>query len=225
MSLEHFYKLKATKYGMPKKREHNILSLLQKVKGKNILDIGCSTGYFGQNLEKMGAKVTGIDISKIAIKKAKNVISNAIVVDLNQDKLPFNKKTFDIVIASEVIEHLIKPTHVLKEIERVLKSDGYFVVTTPNFMYWGNRLKFLKGQFRYTQSGMFDEGHVHFYSYQTLQEDLIQSGFNIIGYNHVFVGTEFLNFIRQKFLRMYLHYCISFFPFLFFVRGPTGLDM
>lgn len=194
-----YYHNKKNLYGIKPKREKILMFLIgRQIKDKKVLDVGCSTGYLGEKLEKLGAKVIGIDISPYAINLAKRVLTGAKVVDLNKGNLPFKSKSFDIIVASEVIEHLFRPVNTLKDLKRILKDDGEFIVSTPNFLYWANRQQFLFGKFRYTQSGMFDEGHVHFYTYQTLQEDLSQSGFNIIGYNHVFAGTDFLDFIRQK---------------------------
>lgn len=188
-------------------RESKLLSLISEdIKNKFIMDVGCSTGYLGQKLEKLGAKVTGIDISQKAIKEAQKVLTNTKVVDLNNSgRTPFKDNTFDIVIASEIIEHLFQPANTLKEFYRVLKSDGQLILSTPNFLYWGNRLKFLIGQFKYTQSGMFDEGHIHFYTYQSLREDLADAGFEIDKENHVFAGGNLLNFIRSKFPALFAY--------------------
>ena len=76
---------------MPFRRELNILELLGDVRGKKLLDAGCATGYFGEKLEKKGAKVTGVDSSIRSISKAKKLINNALILDLNNKRLPFEK--------------------------------------------------------------------------------------------------------------------------------------
>lgn len=195
-----YYSNKVNVYGMPKNREKRIMQLIEEnVKNKSILDVGCSEGYFGSKLKKKGAKVIGVDISKSAIKIAKQVLNEVRLVDLNDGKLPFQDRTFDIIVASEVIEHLIQPQKILNELARVVKKEGMVIITTPNFMYWGNRRKFLRGDFRYTKSGMFDESHIHFYTYKTLKEDLKKAGFAIILENHVLAGSGFLSSVRKRF--------------------------
>jgi len=95
---------------------------------KNILDIGCGTGEFIKNAPE---KIIGIDANKqtllICKKKDFNVLLGSAV------KLPFEKKSFSGIHCSHVIEHL-QPEEaykLLKEVSRVLKSKGTFVLRTP----------------------------------------------------------------------------------------------
>jgi len=200
MDVRKFYGKKALDYRISKVREEKIFELLpKKLKGIKVLDVGCATGYLGQKLEKRGAKVSGIDISTSVIKLARKVLTRAEVVDLNNQKIPCPKSSFDIVIASEVIEHLMNPFDVIKEISRVLRKDGDFIITTPNLLYWGNRLKFLIGEFSYTKSGVFDETHIHFYTYRTLVDDLQKSGFRILKENHVYAKGNVIIFLKKTF--------------------------
>lgn len=193
-NFQDYYEKKSITYNIKDKRLKKILELALPVKNKIILDIGCSTGYLGSILEKKGAKVIGIDISQKAIKKAKKVLTDAKVLDLNSQKLPFTSSSIDAVIASEIIEHLFQPLLFLKEAKRVLKTNGIFIVTTPNFLYWGNRINFMKGTFGYTREGVFDEGHIHFYTHETLVQDLSKSGFEVVEENHVYPGSMLLKF-------------------------------
>jgi len=195
-NIKKHYDQKAGNYITSDVRLSKILEICANLKNKKVLDVGCSTGYLGQKLEKKGAEVTGIDISKVALKKAHEVLSFTKVVDLNEGKLPFKDGTFDLIVASEVIEHLFKPVIVLKELRRILRGKGGLIITTPNFLYWGHRLRFLIGKFGYTDEGPFDIGHIHFYTYKTLSEDLKDSGFKIVTENHVYAG-EALESIKK----------------------------
>jgi SAM-dependent methyltransferase len=58
--------------------------------------------------------------------------SDFVRCDLSQEVLPFNDDEFDFVYCSEVLEHLRKPETLLKEVKRILKPKGYFLITTPN---------------------------------------------------------------------------------------------
>ena len=161
-TIKKHYGQKAKDYKVNPSRLNKILAICTDLKNKKVLDVGCSIGYLGQELEKRGAEVTGIDISKEALKKAHEVLSFTKVVDLNEGELPFKDRTFDLIVASEVIEHLFKPVIVLKELRRIVKDKGGLIITTPNFLYWGHRLKFLIGRFGYTGEGPFDIGPNHF---------------------------------------------------------------
>lgn len=197
-SLKKYYEKKSVSYNIKDKRLKNILELTLPVKKKIVLDVGCTAGYLGSILQKKGAKVYGVDISQKAIQLARKKIFSAQQLDLNEQKLPFKNNLFDLIIASEVIEHLFQPANFLKDAHRVLKNNGKLILSTPNFLYWGNRINFIKGTFGYTQEGMFDEGHIHFYTYSTLNDDLARSGFLILAENNVF-ASEVLKTIKAKF--------------------------
>ena len=91
--------------------------------------------------------------------------------------LDFEKETFDVVIASEVLEHLISPLELIAEGSRVLKKGGLFIVTTPNVSHHGAVIKLLLGRSNYERldrSPMYlqqDEwrGHIRFYDKRELQ--------------------------------------------------------
>lgn len=194
------YHDKSINYGMSSQRFNALVGIIDNnLNNKLILDVGCAKGYFGKALIKKGARVVGIDISKIVVKEAKKILTDAKIVDLNTDKLPFKNKEFDIVVASEIIEHLLSPVDVLKDLNRVLKVDGELIISTPNLLYWGNRVKFLKGEFAYTDDGVFDRGHIHFYVYKTLIEDLKKTGFKVIKENHVVASKGLIGKLISKF--------------------------
>lgn len=197
-NLAKYYDSKVKLYKPSKVRELKILELLgADVKNKNILDIGCADGTFGDKLTKQGATVYGVDVSPLAVSAARKKIQNAFVVDINSQKLPFRSKNFDLVIASEVVEHLFNPKKLLSEAKRTLKDNGALLLTTPNFLYWGNRIAFLFGSFKYEKSGMFDESHVHFYTYKSLKAELDEAGLEILKENHIYAGTEMTNSIKR----------------------------
>jgi len=120
----------------------NYLDIFAKKKGL-LLDAGCSNGFFlfSHITKKEGRKAVGIDIGsghlKSAFKTAKNLEAERdtyfLVGDL--EDLPFMNNSFDTIICSEVIEHLLEPERAFREFERVLKSKGILIVTTPNPLY------------------------------------------------------------------------------------------
>lgn len=210
-SLAKYYDNKVKIYKPSKSREKKILELLgTDIEGKKILDIGCADGTFGSKLALRGAIVYGVDVSPTAVSIARKKIKEVYVTDLNSRKLPFNAETFDIVIASEVIEHLFNPENLLTESKKVLKKNGSLIITTPNFLYWGNRIRFLLGNFKYEKSGVFDESHIHFYTYKSLKVDIDEAGYKIVKENHVFAGSDMFDFFK-KYLPALFSYQIVFY--------------
>lgn len=109
------------------------LSLLEKNPEAKLLDVGCGDGEFTlRAAERIGtAEIHGIEIVEEDINKSK---TNGIDIrqgDLNQ-RLPFEDESFDVIIASHIIEHLTNTDIFVKEIHRVLKVGGYSVIATPN---------------------------------------------------------------------------------------------
>jgi len=136
---------------------------------KTILDIGCASGELGNYLRRnLNAKVYGVDISNIAIKNAKRKLDEAVVCNIETDKLPFQKKFFDIIICGDVLEHLFNPEGTLEKLQQYLKPDGYMILSVPNIANIEIRWNLLWGKFDYTESGILDNGHIRFFTKQTL---------------------------------------------------------
>lgn len=109
-------------------------SVLESVKGKVVLDIASGAGY-GTNLIATSAQsVFGVDYSEDAIKYAKNLYKakNLKFIQGDAQKLPLEDNTIDVVVSLETIEHLKNPEAFVKEVKRVLKKNGQFIVSTPN---------------------------------------------------------------------------------------------
>ena len=98
-----------------------------------ILEIGCGIGAISFPLSSLGHMVVGVDIdaNSIASCNAKNPFSSAKYTVGNGENLDLEEE-FDVVIASEVIEHCLQPGLILKTLDRHLKREGIGIVTVPN---------------------------------------------------------------------------------------------
>lgn len=100
-----------------------------------VLDIGVGDGVYQSLLSSDVRKKSdfyGIDLSKEQLERARRYLKEAKVVDLNSEKIPYKESFFDVVIASEILEHVFYPEKVLSEAIRVLKKGGYLILTFPN---------------------------------------------------------------------------------------------
>ena len=95
--------------------------------GGRALDLGCGDGFWSRKLETSGYQVTSVDHEKY--------YQNTQIVNLEQS-LPFPDQSFDLVWSTEVLEHLFTPSHLVREIERILRPQGLLVLTTPNSYFW-----------------------------------------------------------------------------------------
>lgn len=112
------------------------LSMLEPNSHASFLDLGCSVGDFTLEMaNKIGTqKVYGVD--KISYANPKIFVREA---DLDGG-IPSMDEEFDVIVASQLIEHLRRPKVLINEIYRCLKPTGYAIISTPNLASWHNVL-------------------------------------------------------------------------------------
>lgn len=132
-------------------RSEMVVQLAGDVKGKKALDIGCQYGLFSFALAEKGADVTGIDISTRWVDRCKREAkekygdSGMDFVVGDAQNLPFEDESFDVVVCTEVVEHVDYGGNVLSEIHRILVPGGVMVLGTPNTSsYYGWLWKTIK---------------------------------------------------------------------------------
>lgn len=112
-------------------RYQQVVDKIPKNKNLKILDIGCGDGVLLYLInKKTKARIFGIDSDGHSLEIAGSKV-NAKFFKASAYKLPFESNSFDIVIAAEIIEHLVEPNKMLKEINRVFKQKGIVIITTP----------------------------------------------------------------------------------------------
>ncbi len=131
------------------------IATLAKEKKLTILDIGCFPYHMGRALELMGHMVYGI-----ASEHEKVTQKNVSTLNIEKDSFPYKDNFFDIILFSEVLEHLPQsPVFPLIEMHRVTKKGGLVIISTPNIARSINRVKLLFGKsIMYPLDVYFDEG-------------------------------------------------------------------
>lgn len=173
------------------------LQLLQK--GKTCLDIGCHTGYFTFRVAEHFKKVIGIDYRKENIELAYLLFPSPKITYLVQDvmHLDFPPNSFDCVVMTEVIEHMMEPGRVLQSIHRILKPKGHIVLSTPNAVSLKGFIDLLaffplRKMLKKVQAEKQDLGSEqdHYYNWDiiTLTRLLERNGFRYV--DHAFAGAN-----------------------------------
>ena len=151
-----------------------IADAIKSIKYKSLLDVGCGTGHLIYLLsQQTKANYVGIDLSSKMIEEAyKKKIKNATFIEGSATKLPFSKKTFDIVTCSESFHHYLEADKAIKEVYRVLKKGGYYIVADKNvsrFIWYHN---FFNRRFKNT-------GDCNFSNLKRTKKALQKNGFEI----------------------------------------------
>lgn len=130
-----------------------LLRLIEKIRVKKIikasklnnsdvvLDLGCGEGFLMFSLPKL-KKIVGIDISEVALSRAKELLKdrpNIQIIQGNAQNLNVADESFDKIMCSETLEHLPSPRKAMKEMYRVLKKNGLAVISVPD----EKRIKFI----------------------------------------------------------------------------------
>lgn len=175
-----------------------VVNLTEKTNAlpENILDVGCASGWFLSKIHARypKAKCAGIDTYKEAIDYGKRKYRKLKLFYADGHKVPFKKNSFDVIICTEVLEHVISPEKVLREIERVLTKDGIAIIEmdSGNFLfkaiwYWWTNLR----------RGVWRDSHIHAFNSVKLEKMIKDNGFSIVR-RKVFNFTMAVAFLVKK---------------------------
>jgi len=106
-----------------------------------IVDIGCGDGAATSLAAQVnpGHRIVGLDWSADALRQARSRGLTLLRAEVESTSLPIASGRADVVIMSELIEHLVDPDSALEEARRVLKPGGTLLLSTPNLAAWYNR--------------------------------------------------------------------------------------
>ena len=107
------------------------------LQGKRVLDVGCGGGILSESMAQLGAEVTGLDQSQIAIKIAQlHAKESNLSIDyklLNiEDFLKKNKIKYDVITCLEMVEHVPNPASIIEACSKLLKKNGRLYLSTIN---------------------------------------------------------------------------------------------
>ncbi len=148
--------------------------------GLRILDVGCGNGAACAEFLRRGCEVVGIDLSTEGIAIARQTYPDGRFEALPADDTileKLNEPPFDIVISTEVVEHLYAPREWATGCYNALKPGGRFICTTPYHGYLKNLSISLFGKWDRHANPLWDGGHIKLWSKRTLSALLQEVGF------------------------------------------------
>lgn len=176
-----------------------------------ILDIGCGDGRVTEELLKIGHDVYGIDTSEKAVKLAKEKGIKAVVNNIEDYQ---SEQKFDLIIATDILEHLFEPLEVLQKMRGWLNENGEIIVAMPNHFDLRNRLNILMGKSIVHWSlkrsiKSWDYDHIKFLTLKEFKEMIRRVGFFIKKEQYNFMGGGLIpsrftpGFIREILLKLF----------------------
>jgi len=124
----------ASDYSVRKKIHFKRFNILHRLMGdtseKKILDAGAGEGYFLSSVK--AEQKYGIELSEIRVKTAQKLFPDLAITVADIRKMPFEDNSFDIIICSEVLEHVDGFGKAIEEIKRCIKPEGNIILSFPN---------------------------------------------------------------------------------------------
>lgn len=151
---------------------------------EKVLEIGCGTGATLAELKRLGAHfVCGCEINPeaAALASARPEIDRVFIGDAESTVVQLADASFDLVIASHALEHLLDPWQMTQQIHRVLRHRGQLIGTIPNVRHISVVIPLVvAGRWTYAKSGIMDWTHIRFFTRAEIRLMLQQAGFNSI---------------------------------------------
>ena len=169
----------------PKSEQIRFKKMTSMVGSNNkVLDLGCYDGTLGEILINNNNEVFGIEGSKDVAEIARQKGITVKIQDL-EDSFGFKANFFDVIVAGEVIEHILDTDYFIEHVKRVLKPNGFLVLSTPNVASFGRRFLLLFGKNPYFEASFgfppeAHSGHLRFFTKSLLLNYLEREGFEII---------------------------------------------
>jgi SAM-dependent methyltransferase len=152
---------------------------------RRVLELGCAGGLFGAKLKERWpqAHVTGVEAGKAAAAKAATRLDRVIQARLELLDLAaegYHDAAFDLVIAADVLEHVVNPWKLLVDLRPFLAPDAVLVASIPNVRNLAliNDL-LLGGRWHYAERGLLDVTHLRFFTLGSIHEMFGETGYRV----------------------------------------------
>lgn len=156
----------------------------------SILEVGCSSGYFGSALINHGHQVWGIEPDEQAASVASESLTFVFCGFIEDFFSKHQSSKFDVIVFGDVLEHLLDPVSILRQCSGFLNKDGIIVASLPNVSHFAVRAMLLEGRWEYSDLGILDRTHLAFYTRDTLIDLFSDAGYEIKDISAVRISAE-----------------------------------
>lgn len=177
-----------------KNNSHTLaFDLIQSVaEGKRleILEVGCSAGYFGSALREVGHTVRGVEPNHDAVIVAHTLLDSVFEGFIQDYFIQHPDSYFDVIVFGDVLEHLPDPQEVLALCRSHLRDGGAIVASVPNVAHLSVRAMLLEGRWDYSELGILDHTHLRFFTRTTLIKLFSDSAYRVLRLHPVRISAE-----------------------------------
>jgi 2-polyprenyl-3-methyl-5-hydroxy-6-metoxy-1,4-benzoquinol methylase len=167
----------------------DVFQIVAGLKAKRILDIGAGNGALCGLLEQQGYAVAGCEYDKNGVEIARAAYPAVPFYNFGVQDDPASllatEQKFDVVVSTEVIEHLFSPHQLPIYAARVLTDKGHLVLSTPYHGYWKNLALSIFNKWDFHHGPLWHGGHIKFWSRRTLTQLLEEHGFEVLEFRGV----------------------------------------
>jgi 2-polyprenyl-3-methyl-5-hydroxy-6-metoxy-1,4-benzoquinol methylase len=160
----------------------DLIDRLKPDRNRAILEIGCgegSTGAYAKRQGKCGLYV-GVELFAPAASVAASLIDRVYTANVESFDLPEPLESFDVLIAGEVLEHLVDPWTVLRRLRTYLRHDALVMASSPNVSHYSIVGMLLKGDWTLADSGRMDRTHLRWFTPRSYAEMFRNCGFEVL---------------------------------------------
>jgi GT2 family glycosyltransferase/SAM-dependent methyltransferase len=167
--------------------------------GVSVLELGPATGRVTRLLREQGCRVVAVELDPAMRPYLEPHAESVIIGDIETLALDevLDRRTFDYILAGDVLEHLRDPLTVLRTLRPYLSQGGSFVLSIPNIAHGSVRLLLLNGVFEYGDTGILDRTHLHFYTLATILDLCEGAGLEIGELSRVYHDAFVLPFANN----------------------------
>jgi len=171
------YSIKANQYFEGVRR--TFLDILPPNRTGRLLELGCGTGNTAATARAHGkcGWSCGIELCEEPAAQARTRLDRVIVGDIEQLDIDLPPKSFDVLLMSEVLEHLRDPARVLVRLRHHLRAGALVLAGSPNVCHYSVILMLLRGRWDYERDGIMDETHLRWFSPATYRRLFENAGY------------------------------------------------
>ena len=179
-TVARFYETKASGYFAGARAD--FVARLPRDTSARVLEIGCGSGATGALALQAGRAGTyvGVEVVDGVANEARRHLTEVVTGDIERLTPAWQPCSFDALILSEVLEHLVEPWNVLRKLHAFVRPGAVVLASSPNVCHWRVIRELLAGRFRLADQGVFDRTHMRWFTPESYAAMFEQAGYQVL---------------------------------------------